>query len=87
MGIEERDPDTPVGSGVDYKTLFLGACTLVVLLGGAAFRIWDNSSQSQSDYTRNTIERLSQRLAELEARQIECRYRMENFEKFMERRK
>jgi len=86
MGIEERDPDTPVGSGVDYKTLFLGACTLVVLLGGAAFRIWDNSSQSQSEYTHTAIERLSQRLAELEARQIECRYRMEHLEKFLERK-
>lgn len=73
MGTEERDEHSTVGEGlsVDYKTLFLGSCTLIVLLGGAAFRIWDSANQREASHSDQFLTRIEQRLTELETRSTE----------------
>jgi Flp pilus assembly protein TadB len=86
MSDEERDSRTAVGSGVDYKTLFLGACTLVVLLAGAAFRTWDSDTQRESDRFQQALDKLTERIAELEARQGEHRFRLDHLERVTERK-
>ena len=86
MSDEIRDHDASVESGVDYKTLFLGACTLVVLLGGAAFRTWDSGTQRNADRTQQALDKLTERVAELEARQNEYRFRIEHLERLLERK-
>lgn len=86
MADEERDTRAVMGSGVDYKTLFMGACTLIVLFGGAAFRAWDSSNQRESEHAVQKLDRIEERLAEMEARQTEYRFRIEHLEKLLERR-
>lgn len=86
MAHEDGDANAVVGLGVDYKTLFLGACTGIVLLSGAAFRIWDNNNHQNGEAVTKRIEKLEERLTEMEARQIEHRFRIEHLEKLLERR-
>ena len=62
------DEGSAVGQGPDYKVLFLGACSLVVVLGGAAFRIWDTAAERASAYSDQAIYRLEQRIALNESR-------------------
>lgn len=86
MSDEKRDLESTMGIGVDYKTLFLGACTLIVLLGGAAFRIWDTGAQRNYDHLQYTLNKLTERVAELETRHIENRFRIANLERLAERK-
>ena len=86
MGDEKRIEDAIVGVGVDYKTLFLGACTIVVLLAGAAFRIWDSgNNRDREDLTRR-LDKLESRLTEMEAGHQGYRFEIEHLKRALERR-
>lgn len=86
MGDEKRIEDAIVGVGVDYKTLFLGACTIVVLLAGAAFRIWDSgNNRDREDLTRR-LDKLEARLTEMEAEHQGYRFEIEHLKRALERR-
>lgn len=71
-GHEESDQRVAVGIAVDYKVLFLGSCSLIVLLGGTAFRVWDTAAQREYEHADKLITRIEQRLTELEARFAEA---------------
>lgn len=86
MGDEERDSRTALGSSVDYKTLFLGACTLIVLLGGTAIRIWDSNNHRDGEDLNRKLAKLEERIADMEARQIEYRFRIDHLERAIERK-
>jgi hypothetical protein len=85
MSDDGRDQGAAVGGGVDYKTLFLGACSLVVLLGGAAIGLWNSGAQRNTDRLQQTVDKLTERVTEVEARQREYRYRIEYLERLTER--
>lgn len=62
MSTEGHGDRTPVGEGPDYKILFLGACSLVVVLGGGAFRVWDTAAERANNYSEQALHRLEQRI-------------------------
>lgn len=74
MGNEGGGQPTFMAGGVDYKTLFLGSCTIIVLLSGAAFRIWDSGNQRSSHSVDESIQAIERRLSILEASAIEYRF-------------
>lgn len=56
---------------VDYKTLFLGACVLVSVLGGSLWGLWDSNHSGEVDEARRSNELQWQRLRELNDKVIE----------------
>lgn len=84
---DEKHSEIPaMGLGVDYKTLFLGACTIVVLLAGAAFRIWDSgNNRDREDLTRR-LDKLETRIAEVEAGHQGYHFEIEHLKRALERR-
>lgn len=85
MSTAGGDPPATMGSGVDYKTLFLGACSVIVILGGAAFRIWDSGNQRDSETVAKRLDRTEERLAEMETRYIEQKFKIDHLERALER--
>ena len=59
--------------GPDYKTLFLGACTLTVLFGGGLYGLWDRHSQQSVEDNRATNAKQWDRIADLAAETLECK--------------
>lgn len=66
-----HDDDALVGRAVDYKTLFMGACTLLVLLAGGFAGFWNRGTSQAIEDNRATNDRqwdhiftLEQRLSE-----------------------
>ena len=86
MGNENSHDGPVVGSGVDYKTLFVGACTLIVLLAGAAFRVWDTGNHRAEESTSSRLDKIEARLAELEAGHIGYRFEIEHLKRALERK-
>ena len=41
--------EAPQQGAVDYKTLFLGSCLLVSILGGALWNLWNQSASDQAN--------------------------------------
>ncbi len=86
MADENRNSRTAVGSDVDYKTLFLGACSLLVLLAGAAFRIWDSGNNRDREDLSHRIDKIESRLDEMEAGHRGYRFEIEHLKRALERR-
>lgn len=86
MADHKSDERTPMGSGVDYKTLFLGACTIVVLLAGAAFRIWDSGNNRDREDLSRRLDKLEARITEMEAGHAGYRFEIEHLKRALERR-
>ena len=76
MSSEGGGAGASMGGGVDWKTLFLGSCTLIVILGGAAFRAWDSANQRSSHDANESIQSLERRLSILETSAIEYRFQI-----------
>lgn len=86
MGNENGYDGSSLGSGVDYKTLFVGACTLIVLLAGAAFRIWDTGNHRDEESIARRLDRIEARLDEMEAGHIGYRFEIEHLKRSLERK-
>ena len=86
MADESRNSRTAMGSDVDYKTLFLGACSLLVLLAGAAFRIWDSGNNRDREDLSHRIDKIESRLTEMEAGHNGYRFEIEHLKRALERR-
>ena len=52
MSTESGGASSPVEGGVDYKTLFLGSCTLVVIFGGGFYGIWSRGAEQAAEAIR-----------------------------------
>ena len=62
---------------VDYKTLFLGACSLIVLLCGGLYSVWVTSLQQAADSNARTNEKQWERLRELSDAMRDLRVRQD----------
>ena len=65
MADERHDPAAALGSGIDYKTLFMGACFLITVLSGAIYRVWDSRSEQATEDTRTTNQLQWERIQQL----------------------
>lgn len=62
-----------MGEPVDYKTLFMGACSVVVFLGGGMVSLWNHSSDQSNTEKRNTDERQWEHIGRINDSVIEHR--------------
>ncbi len=76
MSSEGGSERASMGGSVDWKTLFLGACTVIVLLSGATFRVWDSANQRSSHQFNEDTQELKRKVASLEATAIEQRFQI-----------
>lgn len=93
MADEERTDGTLVGRFIDYKTVIVGSSTLIVLLSGAVFRLWDAGNiRDREELARRLdkidarYERCEARLAEMEAGHNGYRFEIEHLKRALERR-
>lgn len=71
--------DEPVWHGtVDYKTLFLGACALVLALGGAFIGYWNSTSTLELEQVRVAAHEQWKQLRDLDRTLLDLRARHEN---------
>lgn len=54
MDNHKPDEEPILGVGVDYKTLFMGACTIVVLLVGSLYGLWSRGNEQAAEDSRTT---------------------------------
>jgi hypothetical protein len=74
MSTESGGASSPVEGGVDYKTLFLGSCTLVAILGGGFYGVWSRGAEQAAEANRATNAEQWDRIAKLEAGAIDARF-------------
>ena len=93
MAGETHNDEAAVGRFVDYKNVVLGSCTLIVLLIGAIFRLWDSgNSRDREELSRRidkldaSYERCETRLTEMEAGHARYRFEIEHLKRALERR-
>ena len=66
--------DPAMGFGADYKTLFMGACALIAVLGGSWYSIFYNGIQQSIDECKARHERTSATVDEIRAIIVENRW-------------
>lgn len=93
MEHEKQDNETPMGRYVDYKNVVLGSCTVIMLLIGAIFRLWDSSNDRDREELSRRLDKMDARtdkcearLAEMEAGHQGYRFEIEHLKRALERR-
>lgn len=71
MDKTERHHEAYEEVALDYRTLFMGCCSVIVLLSGSVYGLWSRGLDQAAEDTRATNIRQWERIAQLEARQIE----------------
>lgn len=84
MADESHGPPAPLGVNVDYKTLFMGSCTLIVVLGGGLYGLWTRGAEQAAEDNRTTNSKQWQRLAELETRVAAYEYKVTRLQQDVE---
>lgn len=74
----------PVGVGVDYKTLFLGSCALIVMFGGGFIGLWNRGAEQAAEDNRATNQKQWERIADLEQRVIGTEYKITQLQQGVE---
>lgn len=74
---EERDTRSALAVSLDYKTLFVGACSVIVFLAGIAYQLWNHSNDREIESNKATLSDHAKRITELEAGQAELRFRQD----------
>lgn len=67
----ESDESPVVDRPVDYKTLFMGACGLVTLLGGGMVSVWNHASEQSVIDKRVTDEKQWEQIGALNRTVVE----------------
>lgn len=74
MSTESSGASSSVAGGVDYKTLFLGSCTLIVILGGGFYGVWSRGAEQAAETNRTTNAEQWDRITKLEAGAVDARF-------------
>lgn len=74
MSTESSGASSSVAGGVDYKTLFLGSCTLIVILGGGFYGVWSRGAEQAAETNRATNAEQWDRITKLEAGAVDARF-------------
>jgi hypothetical protein len=85
MSTESSGASSSVAGGVDYKTLFLGSCTLIVILGGGFYGVWSRGAEQAAETNRTTNAEQWDRIAKLEAGAIDARFEIYRLDQDVER--
>ena len=81
QGRDDEHEGTPLSRSVDYKTLFMGACALVAVLGGGFFGFWSDTTQQQAQSNRDSNQRQWIKLSDIERQHFVYQGRLEILEK------
>lgn len=85
MSTESGGASSSVEGGVDYKTLFLGSCTLVVIFGGGFYGLWSRGAEQASEANRATNAEQWERITKLEAGANDSRFEIYRLSQEVER--
>ncbi|TSA51348.1 MAG: hypothetical protein D4R44_08155 [Actinobacteria bacterium] len=82
---DEQDATSQSSRGtVDYKTLFLGSCLLVSILGGGLWNLWNSKSSEDFVAIRNGYDKHEERLRTLDSQMDKRTSENQQFQKYID---